>query len=260
MIIDTHAHYDDDRFIPDRDRILGQDLPAGGIGMVINVAADEGSVDTTYELSRKYDHVYAALGIHPSELSNLSEGILDHIRELAKDRENVRAIGEIGFDYHGESYDKEEQEKWFIKQLDLADELNLPVVIHSRGAAADTMRVIEERFGGSKGGINGVIHCFSYALQDAVRYTELGFMIGVGGVVTFKNGKKLKEVVEKIPLDRIVLETDAPYLAPDPHRGERNCSLYLKYVVDEISRIKGISTEETEEITSTNAKRLYRFL
>ncbi len=258
MIFDTHAHYDDDKFIFDRELLLGGELEAGGIGKVMNVAADIDSLDSTNDLSLRYNNVYAALGIHPSELNGLDEKVMDHIRSLAESNKKVRAIGEIGFDYHDEVYDRNEQEQWFIRQIKLADELMLPIIVHSRGAAADTMRVIREHYTRRDDQINGVVHCYSYSAEDAEEYVRLGFMIGVGGVVTFKNGKKLKEVVSRIPLTSIVLETDAPYLAPEPNRGERNTSLNLKYVVECISEIKGISLKDTEDTTFENAMRLYR--
>ncbi|MCR5746466.1 MAG: TatD family hydrolase [Lachnospiraceae bacterium] len=258
MIFDTHAHYDDDRFIFDRELLLGGELEAGGIGKVMNVAADIDSLDSTNDLSLRYNNVYAALGIHPSELKGMDERVMDHIRRLAKSNKKVKAIGEIGFDYHDEEYDRNEQEKWFIRQIKLADELMLPIIVHSRGAAADTMRVIKDQYKGREDQINGVVHCYSYSAEDAKEYVRSGFMIGVGGVVTFKNGKKLKEVVSCIPLKSIVLETDAPYLAPEPYRGDRNTSLNLKYVVECVSEIKGISVKEAEDTTFENAMRLYR--
>ena len=257
MIFETHAHYDDDRFIFDREQLLGKELGAAGIGKIMNVAADIDSVDSTNDLSLRYENVYAALGIHPSEISGLTEDDMVHIRMLTERNNKVRAIGEIGFDYHDEDYDREEQEKWFIRQIMLAKELMLPIVVHSRGAAADTMRVIGEHYTGKEERINGVIHCFSYSAEDAERYIALGFMIGVGGVVTFKNGKKLKDVVRRIPLTAIVLETDAPYLSPEPYRGERNTSLNLRYVVKSIAEIKGLSEAEVEAATYENAMRLY---
>ncbi|MBR1522986.1 MAG: TatD family hydrolase [Lachnospiraceae bacterium] len=257
MIFETHAHYDDDRFAGDKDELLSAGLKAVGVDKVMNVAADIGSVETTNELSLKYDNVYAALGIHPSEVKGLEEKDMVHIKALAEKNKKVRAIGEIGFDYHYEDHDRDKQEKWFVRQIELAKELSLPIIVHSRDAAADTMRVIKAYYTGNEPGINGVIHCFSYSAEEALKYIKLGFMIGVGGVVTYKNGKKLKEVVEKIPLDSIVLETDSPYLAPEPHRGERNSSLNLPYIVSAIAAIKGISDEETERITYDNAMRLY---
>ena len=258
MIFETHAHYDDDRFSADQSGLLSSKLESAGIVKIMNVAADVRSVDTTNELSLKYDNVYAALGIHPSDIEGLDEADMEHIRKLAEGNKKVRAIGETGLDYHYDGYDRKEQEKWFVRQIKLAKEMSLPVIVHSRDAAADTMRIIREYYEADRAEINGVIHCFSYSAEEALRYTELGFMIGVGGVVTYRNGRKLKEAVEKIPLERIVLETDSPYLAPEPHRGERNSSLNLPYIVKAVSDIKGISIEETERITYENATRLYR--
>jgi TatD DNase family protein len=257
MIFDTHAHYDDDRFDPDRDQLLGNTLRAAGIGKVMNVAADIDSVDSTNELSLRYEDVYAALGIHPSEVDLLTEADMDHIRELAVGNPKVRAIGEIGLDYHYEDSDPSLQEKWFIRQIELAKELGYPIIVHSRDAAEDTMRLLTRFYEEDSRRINGVVHCYSYALPDARQYVRRGFMIGVGGVVTFKNSRKLKEVVSEIPLSSIVLETDAPYLAPVPFRGERNDSARLTYVVDTIAEIKNISAEQIEKVTYDNALRLY---
>ena len=255
MIFETHAHYDDERFSSDRDELLGSRLCSAGVDKIMNVAADITSVETTNELSLKYDNVYAALGIHPSDTEGLDEADIEHIKELAESNKKVRAVGETGLDYHYDGYDRSEQEKWFVRQIELAKELSLPIIVHSRDAAADTMRVIKEYYTGSGSKTNGVIHCFSYSAEEALKYTELGFMIGVGGVVTYKNGRKLKEVAEKVPIESIVLETDSPYLAPEPHRGERNSSANLPYIVRAVADIKGLSTEETERVTYDNAMR-----
>ena len=257
MIFETHAHYDDRRFASDMDALLSSGLIKAGVDKVMNVAADMGSVDTTNVLSLKYDNVYAALGVHPSEIKELTEADMKHIQDLILENKKVRAIGEIGFDYHYEDYDKTEQEKWFVRQIELAKELQLPIIVHSRDAAADTMRVIREYYTGKESGVNGVIHCFSYSAEEALKYIDLGFAIGVGGVVTYKNGKKLKDVVTAIPLEKIVLETDCPYLSPEPHRGERNSSLNLPYVVQAIAELKIVSAEEVERVTYDNALRLY---
>ena len=257
MIFETHAHYDDRRFASDMDALLSSGLIKAGVDKVMNVAADMGSVDTTNVLSLKYDNVYAALGVHPSEIKELTEADMKHIQDLILENKKVRAIGEIGFDYHYEDYDKTEQEKWFVRQIELAKELQLPIIVHSRDAAADTMRVIREYYTGKESGVNGVIHCFSYSAEEALKYIDLGFAIGVGGVVTYKNGKKLKDVVTAIPLEKIVLETDCPYLSPEPHRGERNSSLNLPYVVQAIAELKNVSAEEVERVTYDNALRLY---
>ncbi|MBQ4482426.1 MAG: TatD family hydrolase [Lachnospiraceae bacterium] len=260
MIFDTHAHYDDEAFEEDRDRLLGEELKAAGIVKVMNVAADTTSLDTTNELSLRFENVYAALGIHPSETEDLSESDMDHIRKLVLENEKVRAIGEIGFDYHYDSPGRDCQKKWFVRQIELAGELDLPVIIHSRDAAEDTLNIIKEYYPVTKDKINGVIHCYSYAAQDAREYVKRGFLIGVGGVITFKNARKLKETVESIELENIVLETDCPYLAPVPYRGERNCSLYLPYVVSCIAEIKAVERDVVENITFENAMRLYRLI
>ncbi len=257
MIFETHAHYDDGKFTADRDALLSSELIETGVDKIMNVAADMGSVDTTNALSLKYSNVYAALGVHPSDIKELTEADMYHIKKLALENKKVRAIGEIGFDYHYEDYDKSEQERWFVRQIELAKELELPIIVHSRDAAADTIRVIREHYTGRESNVNGVIHCFSYSAEEALKYIDLGFVIGVGGVVTYKNGKKLKDVVTAIPLNKIVLETDCPYLSPEPHRGERNSSLNLPYVVQAIAELKNVSKEEVEKITYDNALRLY---
>lgn len=257
MIFETHAHYDDRRFSADRDALLSTELIRAGIDKVMNVAADKESLDTTNALSLKYDNVYAALGVHPSEIAELTEADMDYIKKLAISNKKVRAIGEIGFDHHYEAYDKDAQEKWFVRQIGLAKESGLPIIVHSRDAASDTMRVIRENYTGKEPDINGVIHCFSYSAEEALKYIDLGFVIGIGGVVTYKNGKKLKDVVSSIPLEKIVLETDCPYLAPEPHRGERNSSLNLPHIVQAIAELKNVSKEEVEKITYDNAMRLY---
>ena len=169
-------------------------------------------------------------------------------------RDKVVAVGEIGLDYYWNKENHETQKKWFVRQLNLAREKNLPVLIHSREAAADTMEIMKNY----ASGLDGVIHCYSYSKEMALEYIKMGFYIGVGGVVTFKNARKLKEVVEAIPLESILLETDCPYLAPEPYRGKRNSSLYLSYVADEIAKLKGITKEEVVRQTEANAREMYR--
>ena len=256
-IFETHAHYDDDRFSGDRGELLTEGLKKAGIAKIMNVAADMASVDTTNALSLKHDNVYAALGVHPSETDGITEADIQHIRTLALKNKKVRAIGEIGFDYHYEKYDKDNQERWFTRQIELARELSLPVIVHSRDAAEDTLRVISAHYTGKEDRVNGVIHCFSYSKEEALKYISLGFFIGVGGVVTYNNAKKLKEVVHAIPLDRIVLETDSPYLPPEPHRGERNSSKNLPLVAAAIAELKGVTEDEVRRVTYDNAMRLY---
>ena len=258
MIFDTHAHYDDEAFQEDRDSLL-MSLKDNDIGAVINVAADMESVETTLALSQKYSFVYAALGVHPSGTAALTEEDMQHILTLATEHSvkrggKVVAIGEIGLDYHWDVEPREVQQKWFIRQLDLARKVGLPVNIHSRDASEDTFLIIKEH----ASDLTGIIHCFSGSKELAAEYVKLGYYIGVGGVVTFKNGKKLKSVVEAIPLTSIVLETDCPYLAPEPNRGKRNESAYIQYVAEEIARLKGISVEEVLTQTEINAKQVYQ--
>ena len=254
MIIETHAHYDDDRFEEDRDELL-QRLPKEGVGVVINSGASVASTRDTIRLAKEYEHVYAAIGVHPSEIEELDDSFIAWMKRQA-DWEKTVAIGEIGLDYYWdrEPEVQERQRYWFGRQLELARETNLPVIVHSRDAAADTMKVMKDHHAEE---IPGVIHCFSYSKEMALEFIKMGYYIGIGGVVTFKNAKKLVETVEAIPLERILLETDCPYMAPEPYRGKRNNSLYLTYVRDKIAEIKGISAEEVERVTEGNARRLF---
>lgn len=253
MIFDTHAHYDDEQFDIDRDSLL-LSMKDNGIGTIVNIGANLASSETTLELAHKYDFIYAAVGVHPSDCAELSEDNFDRIRQMSADEKCV-AIGEIGLDYYWPEPDHELQKKWFVRQLDLARQVKLPVVIHSRDAAADTVQILKDN---NAGDIGGVVHCFSYSKEVALECVKMGFYIGVGGVLTFKNGKKMKEVVSEIPMEKIILETDCPYLAPEPNRGKRNSSLNLPYVVKAMAEIKGISEEEVIDITERNARDMYR--
>ncbi len=255
MIFETHAHYEDERFDEDRDELLSS-MHEHGIETIVNVGASLDSVKKSISLASQYDFIYAAVGVHPSDISCMDEAAYSWLQEQVK-HPKVVAVGEIGLDYY---WDKEEsiqkqQRSWFRKQLELAEETGLPVIIHSRDAAEDTLAMMKEAYAKH---ITGVIHCFSYSAQLAEEYVRMGFYIGVGGVVTFKNAKKLKEVVARIPLERILLETDCPYMAPEPYRGKRNSSLYLPYVVQKIAEIKGVSEQEVADITQQNAKSMYR--
>lgn len=252
MIFDTHAHYDDKAFDEDRDELL-QSMKENGIGMIVNIGADMGSSARTVELTKQYPFIYGAVGVHPSDTADLTEEDMEKLRIWSR-QEKILAIGEIGLDYHYPEPDKETQKKWFIRQLALAREEGLPVVIHSREAAEDTLKIMQE-YGCDLG---GVIHCFSYGKELAMEYVKLGYYIGVGGVLTFKNARKLVEAVEVVPLDRLVLETDCPYLAPEPHRGTRNSSLNLTYVVQKLAQLKDIPEEEIIRKTRENAMRMYR--
>ena len=252
MIIDSHAHYDDAEFDTDRDALLTS-LYNGGIEKVINVGASITGSRASIALSEQYPFIYAAIGVHPSDVSELDEEKLDWLKE-ASSHEKVVAIGEIGLDYHYEDTDKALQKKWFLAQLLLAKEVQKPVIIHSRDAALDTITLMKEIRAQE---IPGVVHCYSYSKESARDYLELGYYFGIGGVLTFSNAKKLKEAVAYIPMDRILLETDCPYLAPVPNRGKRNSSLNIPYVVTELAGIKGIGEDEVIRITTENTKRLF---
>lgn len=251
MIFDTHAHYDDKQFDEDREELLGS-MKAAGIGTIVNASATVESWDKVLELTAKYPCVYGMIGVHPDEVGGLNEENFVRMERLAK-REKIVAIGEIGLDYYWDNQSHEVQKSWFVRQLKLAKKLGLPVNIHSREAAADTMEIMRTHGQGMK----AIIHCYSYSKEMAVEYVRMGYLIGVGGVVTFKNGKRLKETVAEIPLTSIVLETDCPYLSPEPNRGKRNSSKNLPYVVRAIAEIKGVSEEEVTEITEKNAKVFY---
>lgn len=251
-IFDTHAHYDDSRYDKDRESVLEM-IGREGVGLVVNIGSSMESAMASLALAEKYDFIYAAIGVHPSETQDLTEDDMDWMREHAA-HEKAVAVGEIGLDYHYDEPARELQKQWFRRQLKLAVDVNLPVCIHSRDAAQDTLAIIQEVHNGKTG---GVIHCFSYGWEMAELYLKMGFYLGIGGVITFKNGKKLKEVVKKAPLKRLILETDAPYLTPEPDRGKRNDSSYLKYVADEIARLKGSSREEVIRITRENGKQMY---
>jgi len=256
MIFDTHTHYDDEQFEEDREEIL-LSMKENGVGAIANMGASMRGAKDSVALAKKYPFVYAAVGIHPDHAKELNEEEFAVLQRLATE-EKVVAIGEIGLDYYWDSTEREDQKYWFKRQLALALECNLPVVIHSRDAAADTLEIMKEVYTASEKKLTGVIHCFSYEAEMAREYVKMGFYLGVGGVATFKNGRKLKEVIEDTPLEKIVLETDCPYLAPVPFRGKRNSSEKLHYVVTAIAEQKGISEEEVERITWENACRLYR--
>ncbi|MDE7299232.1 MAG: TatD family hydrolase [Lachnospiraceae bacterium] len=258
MIFDTHAHYDDEAFDEDREQLL-ESLVENGIGAVVDVGASLKSTAQAIALARKYSFVYAAAGVHPTETAELDEDGFRWLSEQA-DEPKVVAIGEIGLDYHWDT-PRDVQQLWFGRQLALAVEKDLPVIIHSREAAADTLDRMKAAWNSARAEgkqLTGVIHCFSYEPEMAREYVKMGFWIGIGGVVTFKNARKTREVVQEIPLEKLVLETDCPYLAPVPHRQERNSSLYLPLVVQEIARLRGITPEEVVRATAQNARELYR--
>lgn len=251
MIFDTHTHYDAEQFDKDRVELLSS-MREHNVGFILNVGATLDGCKSSVEFARKYPFMYAAVGVHPDEVGALNNETFAWMEELLLDEKAV-AVGEIGLDYYWDNEPREVQKEWFIRQLELARKHDLPVCIHSRDAAEDTLNVMREY----AKGLQGVIHCFSYSPEIAKEYVENGFYIGVGGVVTFKNGKKMKEVVKATPIEKILLETDCPYLAPEPYRGKRNSSIYLNRVAEEIGQLKGMTAEEVIKVTEQNAKTLF---
>lgn len=253
MIFDTHTHYNDKRYDEDRMEVLAA-LKEAGVSKVVNISASWKDLQDTRKLIREIPFMYGAVGVHPDHVGELDDSRMEELKSFCRE-DKVVAVGEIGLDYHWMTEPKEIQKKWFIRQLGLAKEEGLPVVIHSRDAAKDTFDIMKAEHAGTTG---GVIHCYSGSVEMAREYVKLGYYLGIGGVVTFKNSKTLKNVVREIPLSHLVLETDCPYLAPTPHRGKRNTSAYLPYVAEEIARQKGITPQEVEEATWNNAMQLYQ--
>ncbi len=253
MIFDTHAHYDDEAFDSDRAELL-LSMKESGISNIVNVGASIVTTQNTLNLVKEYPFMYGAVGVHPSETAELNDELLKWLKNVANS-ERIVAVGEIGLDYYWDEPDKDTQKKWFKAQLKLAHEVKKPIIIHSREAANDTYEIMKE-YEAEK--LGGIVHCFSYSVEMAEKFLDMGFYLGIGGVLTFKNAKKLKEVAEYMPMDRLVLETDCPYLSPEPNRGKRNSSLNLSYVADAVARVKGISREEVERVTFENALKVYR--
>ena len=251
MIFDTHAHYDDIAFDEDRDELI-EYMHQNGVDYIVNAGEAVKSSLAGVEMGKKYDFVYSASGIHPEHANETTDSDIVEIEKIARENKKVVAIGEIGLDYHYEGYNKEKQIDIFKKQLKIAKDPDLPVIIHSRDASQDTFDIIKE-----SGVRKGIIHCYSGSAQMAADYVKMGFFIGIGGVLTYKNARKLVEVAEEIDINNIVLETDCPYLAPAPFRGKRNNSLYIQYVAEKMAEIKGISYDEVCKITSENGKKIF---
>lgn len=252
MIFDTHAHYDDERFDEDRDSLLKQ-LHQEGISYILNASASPESLGATMELAEKYPFVYAALGIHPHDAEKMNEDIMNKIRTLSKN-DKVVAIGEIGLDYYYDNSPRDIQRYWFERQIELAKELRLPIIIHDRDAHEDTVNILKKT---DVKQVGGIFHCFSGSAQMAMEMLKLNLYIAVGGAVTFKNARKTVEVVKAVPLEKLLVETDCPYLSPEPHRGKRNNSGYLVHIIRKIAEIKEISESEVAEITLMNAKKVF---
>ena len=250
MIFDTHAHYDDEAFDSDREELLNSMHESGVLG-IINASADINSSLSSVKLSEKYPYVFAAVGVHPENLDGLSEDYTEQIKKIATEHKKVVAIGEIGLDYHFRLDNKEKQIEVFENQVKLANFLDLPVIVHDREAHKDTFDILK------KYNPKGIVHCFSGSAEMAKEIVKLGMKLGIGGVLTFKNAKTIVEVVKQIPLSHLVLETDAPYLAPVPFRGKRCNSSYIKFVAEKIAEIKNISVQEVYKETFKNALKVY---
>ncbi|MBE6803150.1 MAG: TatD family deoxyribonuclease [Ruminococcaceae bacterium] len=248
-IFDSHAHYTDKAFNDDRENMLGS-LRESGICGVINCGADIESSVFSVELANKYDYIYAACGIHPEEADKIPENYIEILKNLARNEKCV-AIGEIGLDYYWRQDNKEKQKELFENQILLSKELDLPIIVHDREAHGDTLEILK------KHKPKGVLHCFSGSPETAEEILKLGMYIGLGGALTFKNARKAVEVAEMLPLDRLLLETDCPYMAPVPFRGKRNYSGYIPYIAEKVAEIKGIDPQTVLDITSENAKKLF---
>lgn len=252
MIFDTHAHYDDDAFDEDRDVLLSG-MREQNVEYIVNVGASMASSERSIKLAEKYPFVYAAVGVHPDEVGELDEEKFEKLRGWTT-HDKVKAVGEIGLDYYWDKEKHDLQKHWFMRQMELASEVKLPMIVHSREAAKDTLDMV---IAAKPLNLSGIIHCYSYSVEIAREYLNMGYYLGIGGVLTFKNAKKLKEVAEYTPLSQIVLETDCPYLAPVPFRAKRNDSSKLSYVAEELAAIKQIPVEEVIRITNENGRRLY---
>lgn len=252
MIFDTHAHYDDEAFSKDQEEVLKK-VQAAGVARIMNCSSNIESCVKTLELVNKYDFIYGAIGIHPETAGEVSSNINKLGDMLSSDK--IMAVGEIGLDYYYEGYDRELQIKAFKEQMDLARQLNLPVVIHDREAHEDTLRIIKEFKG-----VSGVLHCYSGSLELAKEIIKYDYCIGFTGVVTFKNAKRAVEVAREIPIERMLIETDCPYMAPVPHRGERNDSSYLLHIIERIAGIREVDREYIEDITFKNGSRLFEIV
>ena len=252
MLFDTHAHMDDRAFREDRQSLLAG-LPEKGVALVMNPGCSLESSRNAVALAEKFSHVYAAVGSHPDVADEVNDTVLEEYRKLCKLNPKVKAIGEIGIDYHYEDIPRQLQLKAFRMQMALAEELDLPVIVHEREAHEDGMAVVKEF-----PKVKGVFHCYSGSAEMARQLVDLGWYIGFTGVLTFKNARKAVETAASIPLDRIVLETDCPYMAPEPFRGKRNDPGYLYRMAEKLAEIRNLPVEEIQRITTENGKRLYR--
>jgi TatD DNase family protein len=249
-IFDTHSHYADHAFDEDREQVLAE-LPDKGVELVMLAASDMRDSLANSELAAKYSYVYASAGIHPESVDDTPDDYLDRLREIISSNPKVKAVGEIGLDYHYEDYDREKQILFFRQQLELAAELDMPVIVHSRNATEDTIEILKEYRP------RGVVHCFSGSAETAKEVIKLGMYIGFTGVLTFKNAKKALKALAEVPMDRLLLETDCPYMAPEPFRGRRSDSSMIAYTAAKAAEVKGLPVEELIDITCRNGMKMY---
>lgn len=254
MLFDTHAHYDDSRFDSDRDALL-RSMPENGVGLVLNPGCDAESSRKAVGYAAAYPHVYAAVGIHPENIEDGWQAALDEIETMARTAPKVCAIGEIGLDYYWEKDERARarQQVVFRRQMALAETLGLPVIVHNRDAHADSLAISKEF-----PNVTGVYHCYAGSVEMARELLKMGYYLSFTGVITFKNAKKPLEVIRETPIERLLVETDAPYMAPEPYRGRRNSSLYVHRMAETIAEVKGMDAAEVERITTENGKRLFR--
>lgn len=257
-IFETHAHYDDASFDEDREHLFTEMLGnCGMIDVIVNIGASLKGCKDSLALAAKYDKVYAAIGVHPSDVKALTVSDIEWLGENAVKNPKVVAVGEIGLDYHYQSPSKDIQKKWFIEQIALAKKVKKPIIVHSRDACQDTIDIMKQE---NAGAVGGIVHCYSYTKETAKDFLDMGFYFGIGGVITFKNAKKLIEAVEYIPMDKLLLETDSPYLAPEPYRGKRNDSTNIPLIAEKIAQVKGISTEQVIDKTNENARKIFQLI
>lgn len=253
MLFDSHAHLNDERFDEDREELINS-LKAKGVDLVLNPGACIETSKSSVDLANKYDFIYTAVGVHPHDVGEMTEEDIETLRKLALENEKVKAIGEIGLDYYYDNSPREIQKKWFKRQIELANELKLPIIIHDRDAHGDTFEIIKNT---KSPEIGCVLHCYSGNVELAKEYVKMGCYISIPGTVTFKNNKKTREVAKEIPLEYLLIETDSPYMAPEPHRGKRNDPSLVQFVADKIAQEKGISYEQVCKATKENAKRFF---
>lgn len=252
MLFDSHAHYNDSRFEKDIDEVLSS-MNENNVGMILNSCSNLDEVPDILKICKKYPFIYASVGIHPHDVKDLKDSDMDMLIKYAEN-EKVKAIGEIGLDYFYDNSPRDLQKKWFARQVEVAKQIKLPIIIHDRDAHKDCMDILKSE---NIQDIGGVFHCYSGSVEMAKEILDWGMYIAFGGSLTFKKSVRPVEVAKYVPLDRILIETDCPYLTPEPHRGKRNSSLYIHYVAEKLAQIKGVSVEEIENATFENGKRCF---